>query len=107
MERELGDADRAEIERRPSHDEAGQQCQHGFELPRSFREHAAKLGQARGSDDEKLGSFHFDCGGVTAKLESDVARQKRRTAENVVSKASFPPRLFGDDGSRHRQHGMV
>src|SRR2546427_674411 len=80
VERELGNADRAEIERGPSHDEASQQRQHSFELPRSFREHAAKLGQVAGSDDEKFGSFHFDYEGVIARFRADAARQKRTTA---------------------------
>src|SRR6267143_41485 len=79
MKRDLGDAQSAQVERAPSQDQAGQQCYHGFELPRSFRKHRAKLGWRSRGDDEKLGSFHFDCGRVIAKFRTDVASQKSFT----------------------------
>ena len=78
MERELRDAQNAEVESAPSQDKAGQQPYDGFKLPRSFRKHAGKLGDSRNSDDEKFVcrtrcgqglvavwhplSFHFHCG---------------------------------------------
>src|SRR5437660_7214953 len=54
VERELRDAQGAQVESAPSQDKAGQQCHDGFELPWSFRQHAGKLGDERSSDDEKL-----------------------------------------------------
>jgi len=79
MEGDLGDTQSAQVKRAPSQDQAAQQCYHGFELPRSFRKHEGKLGDDCGSDDEKLGSFHFDCRQVMVKLKADVATQKGRT----------------------------